>query len=132
MSEIPENLKYSREHEWIRLDNDGSVVIGITDHAQEALGELVYVEGPEDAESFVRGDPCAVVESVKAASDVYAPITGEFVNFNTRLAEEPELVNQDPYIDGWLVKLRPSDPAELEELLDAESYGQFLAESEAE
>ena len=132
MSEIPENLKYSREHEWIHLDDDGSVVIGITDHAQEALGELVYVEGPEEGQLFARGDTCAVVESVKAASDLYAPVAGEFMDFNARLAEEPELVNQDPYVDGWVVKLRPSNPAELDELLDAESYGRFLAESEAE
>jgi glycine cleavage system H protein len=131
MSEIPENLKYSREHEWVRLDDDGSVVIGITDHAQQALGELVYVEGPEEGRAFAQGDACVVVESVKAASDVYAPVTGELVDFNARLVDEPDLVNADPYVDGWLVKLTPSTPAELDELLDAESYGQLLAESEA-
>ncbi len=131
MSEIPENLKYSREHEWARLDDDGSVVIGITDHAQQALGELVYVEGPEKGQSFAPGDACVVVESVKAASDVYAPFAGTLADFNTKLADEPELVNAAPYTDGWLVKLTPSDPAALDELLDAEAYGQFLAESEA-
>ena len=131
MSTIPENLKYSRDHEWVHLDDGGLVVVGITDHAQEALGELVYVEGPEAGLSFAKGDACVVVESVKAASDVYAPVGGEFVEFNTRLADEPELVNAAPYTDGWLIKLNPSDPAELDDLLDAENYGQFLAESEA-
>jgi glycine cleavage system H protein len=131
MSDIPENLKYSRQHEWIRLDDDGSVVVGITDHAQQALGELVYVEGPEEGQSFARGDACVVVESVKAASDVYAPVGGELAEFNARLADEPELVNAQPYAEGWLMKLTPAAPAELDELLDAESYGQFLAESEA-
>ena len=131
MSEVPENLKYSREHEWVRLVDDGTVVIGITDHAQEALGELVYIEGPEAGRSFDQGDACVVVESVKAASDVYAPVTGTLTDFNTRLADEPELVNKDPYADGWLIKLRPSNPAELDDLLAAEAYTRFLAESEA-
>jgi glycine cleavage system H protein len=131
MSEIPENLKYSREHEWLRLEDDGTVVIGITDHAQESLGELVYVEVPEAGKEFAQGDACVVVESVKAASDVYAPIAGELAGVNERLADEPETVNSEPYGEGWLVRLTPSNPAELEELLDAESYGQFLAESEA-
>lgn len=131
MSEIPENLKYSREHEWVRLEDDGTVVIGITDHAQESLGELVYVEVPEAGKEFAQGDACVVVESVKAASDVYAPIAGELAGVNERLADEPETVNSEPYGEGWLVRLMPSKPAELEELLDAESYGRFLAESEA-
>jgi glycine cleavage system H protein len=131
MSDIPRNLKYSREHEWVELDDDGLVVVGITDHAQEALGELVYVEGPEEGQSFAKGDACVVIESVKAASDVYAPVAGELAVFNEKLTDEPELVNQDPYSDGWLVKLRLSNPSDLDELLDAEAYGQFLAESEA-
>ncbi len=130
MSEIPENLKYSREHEWVYLDDEGLVVIGITDHAQEALGELVYVEGQEPGQSFARGDACVVVESVKAASDVYAPVAGELMEFNGKLVDEPDLVNQDPYAAGWLIKLRPTAPAELDELLDADAYGQFLVESE--
>lgn len=131
MSDIPRNLKYSREHEWVELDDDGLVVIGITDHAQEALGELVYVEGPEEGQSFTRGDACVVIESVKAASDVYAPVAGELAAFNEKLNDEPELVNQDPYSDGWLIKLRLTDPSDLDELLDAEAYAQFLAESQA-
>jgi glycine cleavage system H protein len=131
MSEIPRNLKYSRDHEWIELDDDGLVVVGITDHAQEALGELVYVEGPEEGQSFTRGDACVVIESVKAATDVYAPVAGELAAFNEKLTDEPELVNQAPYAGGWLVKLRLADPSDLDELLDADAYAQFLAESEA-
>ena len=130
MSEIPGNLKYTSEHEWVRLEDDGSVVIGITDHAQEALGELVYVEVPEAGAECVKGDACVVVESVKAASDVYAPVTGQCADANAALADEPELVNQSPYEDGWLVRFAPSDRAELDELMDAESYEQFLMDAE--
>jgi len=129
MSEVPGNLRYSIEHEWIRLEDDGSVVIGITDHAQEALGELVYVELPEDGITLTRGDACVVVESVKAASDVYAPISGVLAATNSALADEPELVNQSPYEAGWLVRFDPTEPAEMDELMDADAYGQFLAES---
>lgn len=129
MSEVPGNLKYSSEHEWVRLEDDGSVLVGITDHAQEALGELVYVEQPEENVTLAKGDACIVIESVKAASDVYAPISGDLTETNGALADEPELVNQSPYEDGWLVRISPSDPAELEELMDADAYGQFLAET---
>ncbi len=129
MSEVPGNLKYSEEHEWVRLEDDGSVVIGITDHAQEALGELVYVEQPDDGADLAKGDACIVIESVKAASDVYAPISGKLAATNEALADEPELVNQSPYEDGWLVRIDPTDPAELDELMDADAYGQFIAES---
>ena len=125
MSEVPGNLKYSEEHEWVRLEDDGSVVIGITDHAQEALGELVYVEQPDEGADLAKGDACIVIESVKAASDVYAPISGKLVATNEALADEPELVNQGPYEDGWLVRIDPKDPAEL----DADAYGQVIAES---
>lgn len=130
MSEVPENLKYSTDHDWVRLEDDGCVVIGITDHAQEALGELVYVELPESGQSFDRGDPCAVVESVKAASDVNAPVSGELAEMNSKLDENPDLVNQQPYEEGWLIRLQPSDPAELEDLLDADAYNRLLAESD--
>ena len=130
MSEIPENLKYSTDHDWVRLDDDGSIVIGITDHAQEALGELVFVEVPKEGQSFQRGDSCAVVESVKAASDINAPVTGDVASVNAALEERPELVNQNPYTDGWLIRLHPSNPAELDELLDADAYSRLLAESE--
>jgi len=129
MSEVPGNLKYSEEHEWVRLEDDGSVVIGITDHAQEALGELVYVEQPDDGADMAKGDACIVIESVKAASDVYAPISGKLVATNEALADEPELVNQSPYEDGWLVRIDPTEPTELDELMDADAYGQFIAES---
>jgi glycine cleavage system H protein len=104
-------------------------MIGITDHAQEALGELVYVEQPEDGATLAKGDACIVIESVKAASDVYAPISGALAEANDALADEPELVNKSPYEEGWLVKIDPSDPAELDELMDADAYSQFLAES---
>ncbi len=129
MSEFPGNLRYSEEHEWLRLEDDGSVVIGITDHAQEALGEPVYVEQPEDGMTLEKGDACIVIESVKAASDVYAPISGKLVETNGALVDSPELVNQSPYEEGWLVRIDPSDPAEMDELMEAEAYGQFLAES---
>jgi len=129
MSEVPENLKYSTDHDWVRLEDDGSVLIGITDHAQEALGELVFVEVPEEGQSFQRGDACAVVESVKAASDVNAPVAGEVTKINTALEESPELVNENPYDAGWLFRLLPSDPAELDELLDADAYNRLLSES---
>lgn len=130
MSEVPENLRYSTDHDWVRLEDDGTVVIGITDHAQEALGELVYVEVPEEGQSFERGDACAVVESVKAASDVNAPVTGELAEINLALEENPDLVNQDPYGDGWLIRLHPSEPAQLDDLLDADAYTRLLAESD--
>ncbi|MBT8442196.1 MAG: glycine cleavage system protein GcvH [Gammaproteobacteria bacterium] len=130
MSEVPQNLRYTSDHEWVRLEDDGSVVVGITDHAQEALGELVYVEAPEAGQEYGKGDACVVVESVKAASDVYAPIGGECTESNGALADEPERVNQSPYEDGWLLRLIPADPAEMEELMDADAYQQFLIDSD--
>jgi glycine cleavage system H protein len=130
MSEVPANLRFTRDHEWIRLDDDGTVTIGITDHAQEALGELVYVELPEAGATVSQGDACAVVESVKAASDVYAPLSGEVVAANAVLESQPEQVNAAPYEDGWLLRMQPSEPAEFEELLDAEAYEQLLAAAE--
>ena len=130
MSAVPDNIKYSNEHEWVRLEDDGSVVVGITDHAQEALGELVYVEVPEAGQTFSKGDACVVIESVKAASDVYAPVSGSCQATNSMLSDEPELVNQSPYEDGWLVRLQPSDPIELDGLMDAAAYSRFLAESD--
>lgn len=130
MSEVPEELMYTSDHEWVRLEDDGSVVVGITDHAQEALGELVYVELPESGQEFARGDACVVVESVKAASDVYAPVTGDCADVNGALVDEPELVNSSPYEDGWLIRLNPGNPAELDELLSAEAYSQYLIDSD--
>lgn len=129
MSQIPENLKYTKEHEWVRLEADGHVTVGITDHAQEQLGDLVFVELPQTGAKLTSGKDCAVVESVKAASDVYAPIGGEVVAVNSKLADAPETINQDPYGEGWMFRVKPDD-AKLDQLLDAGSY-KALLESEA-
>lgn len=122
MSETPANLRFAESHEWAQLEADGTVRVGISDHAQDALGDLVYVELPEVGQSLDKGGEAGVVESVKAASDVYAPISGEVVAVNEALADEPELVNKSPYGDGWLYRIQPSDKAELDELLDADAY----------
>jgi len=122
MSDVPGDLKYTKSHEWVREEEDGTVVVGITDHAQSALGDLVFVEPPEAGTEVAAGDTCAVVESVKAASDVYSPVSGEVVEANDTLADSPELVNQDPYGDGWIMRIQVSDASELGELLDAEAY----------
>ena len=128
MSEIPGQLKFTRDHEWVREHDDGTVEVGITDHAQTALGDLVFIELPDTGGSFTAHDACCVVESVKAASDVYCPLAGMIVNTNEILIEKPELVNDDPYGEGWLFRLRPDLPGELEGLLDDEDYGRLLAE----
>jgi glycine cleavage system H protein len=130
MSEISETCYYTSEHEWLRLEDDGSVTVGITDHAQEALGELVFVEVPAVGASFAANDACAVVESVKAASDIYCPMAGEVVSVNEALAQTPELINESPHGDGWIFKLRPDDTAALDDLLDADAYQRLLAELE--
>ncbi len=123
---VPNDLKYTESHEWARLNDDGTVTIGITDHAQEQLGDLVFVETPEiDAEVDAQ-DAVAVVESVKAASDIYAPIAGSISDANGALADDPELVNTDPYGDGWLYVLAPSDGTEFEQLMDGEAYEAFV------
>lgn len=122
MSELPAELKYAATHEWVRDEGDRIVSIGITDHAQDALGDVVFVELPEMGATLSVGDEAGVVESVKAASDIYAPVSGEVVEVNTVLEDEPETVNNSPYGDGWFYKLRISDPSELEDLLDAEGY----------
>ena len=127
MSNVPADLRYTRSHEWVRTLPDGSVEIGITDHAQGALGDLVFVEVPEAGRQVSGGDAFAVVESVKAASDVYSPLGGEVIAGNDALAAQPELVNQDPYGQGWLVRLRPASAAEVEALLDAAQYSEHLA-----
>lgn len=117
----PSHLKYAATHEWARLDGD-LVVTGITDHAQDALGDLVYVEMPEIGQHFIAGDQAGVVESVKTASDIHAPIEGEVVEINPLLEDDPELVNTDPYGDGWIYKIRPANPADLDDLMSAEQY----------
>lgn len=129
MSEVPSDLKYTRDHEWLRLEDDSVVTIGITDHAQAQLGDLVFVEVPETGSSLGAGDAAAVVESVKAASDVYAPVAGEVVGANEQLDESPELVNNDPFGEGWIYKLRVENPAALDGLMSAADYEAF-AESE--
>lgn len=128
MSNVPGDLKYTKSHEWVRIQDDGSVVVGISDHAQSALGDLVFVEPPEAGTQVAAGDACAVVESVKAASDVYSPVTGEVVGSNDALADSPELVNQDPYGDGWIMRIQLSDPSELDALIDPVSYEADLDE----
>jgi glycine cleavage system H protein len=130
MSSIPSNLKYLESHEWVRVETDGTVTVGISDHAQGALGDLVFVDLPEAGKAVSKGGATAVVESVKAASDVYAPISGEVIASNGELGGAPELVNQDPYGKGWLFKIKPSNTAELNALLDAKAYEQVV-ESEA-
>jgi glycine cleavage system H protein len=126
MSSIPENLKFLESHEWARVENDGTITIGISDHAQSALGDLVFVEVPEIGKSLSKGGAAAVVESVKAASDVYSPISGEVVAANESLGSAPELVNQDPYGQGWLFKIKPTNKAELDQLLDSKAYEKVL------
>ena len=128
MSNTPSELKYASSHEWARLEEDGSVTVGITDHAQEALGDVVFVELPEVGSTLSAGDEAGVVESVKAASDIYAPVGGEVIAVNERLEDEPETVNSDPYHDGWFFKLQSDDTSELDDLLSAEDYRQHCAE----
>jgi len=130
MSEILDNLRYTSDHEWLNLNDDGSVTVGISDHAQAALGELVFVEVPNVGDSFSAGDACAVVESVKAASDIYCPIAGTVVAVNAALADQPELVNGSPYENGWVFRLQPDDATVLDELLDADAYRELLADLE--
>jgi glycine cleavage system H protein len=124
MSEFPVELKYASSHEWARLEEDGMVTVGISDHAQDLLGDVVYVEHPEIGQEVVAQEEAGVVESVKAASDIYAPISGTITAVNEALEETPEIVNQDPYGDGWFFKVEPSDIAELADLLDAEAYAE--------
>ncbi len=125
---VPAQLKYAPSHEWSRLEADGTVTVGITDHAQEALGDIVFIELPKPGATFKAGKECAVVESVKAASDIYAPISGEILEVNTSVVDTPELVNQDAYAN-WLFRIKPSNVAELDTLLDAAAYT-HIAENE--
>ena len=124
MSQTPSELRYAITHEWARREDDGTVTVGITDHAQEALGDVVFVELPEVGTVFAAADDAGVVESVKAASDVYAPMGGEVIAINSMLEDEPEIVNSDPYNEGWFYKLQPADTSDLDALLSAEDYQQ--------
>ncbi len=127
MSEIPKDLLYTETHEWVAIE-DGIATCGITDFAQDQLGDIVYVELPEAGSAVVAGEVCGVIESVKAASDLYAPVSGEVVEVNQDLTDAPELINKDPYGDGWLFRVKMSDPSETDALLDAARYEQFVVE----
>ena len=122
MSEIPGDLKFLKSHEWARVEDNGQVTIGISDHAQGLLGDLVYVELPGVGDAVTAGAAVAVVESVKAASDVYSPVSGKVVAVNEALADKPETINDDPYGEGWLVKVKLSDPSEVDALMDSTEY----------
>lgn len=130
MSEVPGDLKYTRSHEWARINDDGTVTIGITEHAQDQLGDMVYVEAPEAGRTLEAEEACAVVESVKAASDVYSPVAGEVVEGNEALADAPETVNSDPYGEGWIMRIKPADAAALNNMMDAAAYEALLAEED--
>lgn len=128
MSEVPSELRYTQSHEWIRQEDDGSVTIGITDHAQELLGDLVFVELPEVGSDMSASEACCVVESVKAASDVYMPVSGEILEVNEALVDAPEMINDSPFDDGWLFKVKLSAEQELENLMDADTYQEEIDE----
>lgn len=127
MSQTPKDLKYTKSHEWVRAEKDGTVTVGISDHAQELMGDMVYVELPEIGRTLSAGQECAVVESVKAASDVYAPVDGAVTAVNTALADAPENVNKEPYGSGWMFRVKPSNAADVAALLDAPAYAALLA-----
>jgi glycine cleavage system H protein len=128
MAENPKNLRYTKDHEWARRDG-GAVVVGITAHAQEALGDVVYVELPKLGDTVTAGSPFGVVESTKAVSELFAPISGKVTKVNTALSDEPSNINSDPYGAGWIVEVEPSDPGQLDGLMDADAYGELLAKS---
>lgn len=126
---IPTHLKYTKSHEWVRLEDDGTLTIGVTDHAQELLGDMVFVELPQVGRELKQKEECAVAESVKAAADIYTPIAGEVITVNSDLESAPEKINQDAY-SAWLFKLKPANPADLDNLLDAASYEELLENEE--
>lgn len=130
MSNVPSELRYTKFHEWVRTESDGGITVGITDHAQELLGDMVFIELPEVGATYTAGDECAVVESVKAASDVYCPVAGEVTAINEELPDSPETLNQDAFDTGWMFKMNPVDAGEVDELMDAEAYAE-LVESES-
>jgi glycine cleavage system H protein len=126
--EIPEGYRFTDEHEWAHLEDDGTITVGISWHAQDLLGDIVYVELPEEGEAVESGDEFGVVESVKAASDLYSPISGEIVEVNHGLDDAPESVNESPFSDGWMIRVQPDDVTELEDLMNAEEYASFVAQ----
>ena len=129
--DFPEDLKYTKEHEWVRMEKD-SVVVGITDYAQENLGEVVYVELPEEGSLVSRSEAFGIVESTKAISDLYAPVSGTVVEINDTILDSPELINEDPYEEGWMIRIDMSDESELEKLLDSAAYQSFTEEESEE
>lgn len=128
MSTIPKELRYASTHEWVRTDGDGVFTVGITEHAQDLLGDMVFIDLPDVGDGVTTGEECAVAESVKAASDIYAPLTGEIIAVNEELEDTPELVNSDAFGEGWLFKIKAEDPEEIEGLLDAEGYAGIVEE----
>lgn len=122
----PEHLKYTPSHEWVRRETDGTVSIGITQHAQEQLGDVVFVDNPQPGRKVKQGEECGIIESVKAAADIYAPISGEIVAANAELSDAPEKINQDPYAT-WMFRIKPDDPAQIDALLDAAGYRKVAA-----
>lgn len=128
MSEIPTNVKYIETHQWVRVEADGTATVGITDFAQEQLGDVVYIGLPEVGATVNGGEEAGVAESVKSASDVFSPVTGEVLAINETLEDEPEMVNEDPYGEGWLFKVKLADEGELDSLLDADAYAELVAE----
>lgn len=130
MSEIPANVKYIETHQWVRVEGDGTATVGITDFAQEQLGDVVYIGLPDVGVTVNGGEEAGVAESVKSASDVFSPVTGEVLEVNETLEDEPEKVNEDPYGEGWMFKVKLADPGELDSLLDAEAYAELVAEQE--
>lgn len=130
MSEIPSDLKYIETHQWVRVDADGTATVGITDFAQEQLGDVVYIGVPEMGATVNGGEEAGVAESVKSASDVFSPVTGEVIEINEKLEDEPEIVNEDPYGDGWMFKVKLADEGELEVLMDAAAYAEHVAAEE--
>jgi len=129
MSDLPENLRYTKDHEWVRQNDDGTITVGITAHAVEQLGDITAVSLPEVGEAITNGERFGDIDSVKAVSDLYAPLDGEIVEINDKLEDEPELINDDPYASGWMIRLAPSDAADFETLLDVEAYRTLLAEA---
>jgi len=130
MSKIPGELKFTKSHEWVRINDDGSVTVGITDHAQDLMGDMVYIELPEVGDEIAAGKECAVVESVKAASDIFAPLDGEVLEINETITESPEIINQDPYEGGWMFRVQLGDDQNLDGLLDAKAYQEIIDSTE--
>ncbi|MGB6976977.1 MAG: glycine cleavage system protein GcvH [Gammaproteobacteria bacterium] len=128
MSDVPHDLKYSKTHEWVRIEEDGTATIGITDHAQDLLGDVVYVELPELQTTLHPGEECGVIESVKAAADLYSPVTGDVLAVNEELTEKPNLLNEQPYGDGWIFRVRLDNDAVLEDLLAPDEYEDYISE----